>query len=242
MNRRKPELQALDVTTWPTVAWTELDAAARERFRSRMQAIERYALGDFAAAFGGRRQDEIGCGHRRHFDMQVDAVDQRAGNPRLIVGGAAGVGPAAAGKAGFAGAAAAARIHCPDQHEPRRIGDAMIGAGNGNLAGFQRLAQRVERLRLEFRQLVEEQHAVVRERDFARPRVQAAADQRRHAGGMMRGAERTAVGQRATFDFAGDRSDHGDFEQFRHYVAFTPRPFSRISMPNVRYTIDSYAE
>ena len=71
-----------------------------------------------------------------------------------------------------------------------------------------------ERLRLEFRQLVQKQHAVVRERNFAGPRVQAAADQRRHAGGMMRGAERTAVGERAAFDFAGDRSDHGDFEQF----------------------------
>ena len=56
-------------------------------------AGERDALGNFAAAFGRRRQDEIGGGHRRHFDMQVDAVDQRAGNPRLIVGGAARVGP-----------------------------------------------------------------------------------------------------------------------------------------------------
>ena len=55
---------------------------------------------------------------------------------------------------------------------------------------------------------------MVRERYFARPRVQAAADQRRHAGGMMRRAERTAVGQRAAFDFAGDGGDHGDFEQF----------------------------
>nr|WP_321167037.1 helix-turn-helix domain-containing protein [Caballeronia cordobensis] len=46
MSRRKPELQALDVTMWPTVAWTELDSAARERFKSRMQAIERYARGE----------------------------------------------------------------------------------------------------------------------------------------------------------------------------------------------------
>lgn len=46
MSRRKPELQALDVTTWPTVAWTELDAAARKHFRARMQAIERYAQGE----------------------------------------------------------------------------------------------------------------------------------------------------------------------------------------------------
>jgi hypothetical protein len=42
-------------------------------------ARQRDALGDFAAAFGRRRQDEIGGGHRRHFDMQVDAVERRSG-------------------------------------------------------------------------------------------------------------------------------------------------------------------
>jgi len=31
------------------------------------------ALCDLAASFGWRRQDEIGGGHRRHLDMQVDA-------------------------------------------------------------------------------------------------------------------------------------------------------------------------
>jgi hypothetical protein len=90
----------------------------------------------------------------------------------------------------------------------------MIGARNGHFACLQRLTQRVERLRPEFRQFIQEQHAVMRQRNLAGPRVQAAADQSRHAGGMMRRAERTAVGQRAAFDFAGDRSDHGDFEQF----------------------------
>ncbi len=45
----------------------------------------------------------------------------------------------------------------------------MVGARDRDLAGLERLAQRVERLRLEFRQFVEEQHAVVRERDLARP-------------------------------------------------------------------------
>jgi hypothetical protein len=82
------------------------------------------------------------------------AVDQRTGDPCLIIRGTAGVGPAAAGKAGFAGSAAAARIHRPDQHEARRIGDAMIGARNGHFTGLQRLAQRIERLRLELRNYV----------------------------------------------------------------------------------------
>jgi hypothetical protein len=39
------------------------------------------------------------------------------------------------------------------------------------------------------------------ERDFAGARAQSAADQRRHAGGMMRRAERAAIGERAALVF-----------------------------------------
>jgi hypothetical protein len=38
----------------------------------------RHTLGDFAAALGRRWQDEIGGRHRRHLDMKVDAIEQRA--------------------------------------------------------------------------------------------------------------------------------------------------------------------
>jgi GTP cyclohydrolase IA len=109
------------------------------------------ARGNLAAAFGGRRQDQVGGRHSRHFDVQIDAIDQRTRNAGLVVGGAAGVRAAAAGEARFAGFAATARIHGRDQHEARWIGDAMVGARDRNFAGFERLAQRVERLRLEFR-------------------------------------------------------------------------------------------
>jgi hypothetical protein len=37
--------------------------------------------------------------------------------------------------------AAAAGIHRRDQHEARRIGDAVVGAGDQNLAGLERLAE-----------------------------------------------------------------------------------------------------
>ncbi|KML38954.1 integrase [Burkholderia cepacia] len=46
MNRRKPAFQSLNVTTWPTLAWTGLDPAIAEPVKVRMQAIERYARGD----------------------------------------------------------------------------------------------------------------------------------------------------------------------------------------------------
>ncbi|KVU23523.1 DDE-type integrase/transposase/recombinase [Burkholderia ubonensis] len=46
MSRRKPEFQSLDVTTWPTLAWTELDVPRSKRIKLSMQAIECYARGD----------------------------------------------------------------------------------------------------------------------------------------------------------------------------------------------------
>ena len=67
------------------------------------------------AAFRRRRQDQVGGGNRRHLDMEVDTVEQRAGQPRLIVGGAARIRAALAGEARLAGAAAAARVHRGDE-------------------------------------------------------------------------------------------------------------------------------
>ena len=82
-----------------------------------------------------------------------------------------------------------------------------------HLAGLERLAERIEHLRRELRQLVEEEHAVMGERDFARPRADAAADHRRHRGGMMRRAERPPVGELSVGELAGDRGDHRDFQE-----------------------------
>lgn len=46
MNRRKPELQVIDLTVWPTVAYTEFDDDTRRVFDARMQAVLGYARGD----------------------------------------------------------------------------------------------------------------------------------------------------------------------------------------------------
>jgi putative transposase len=46
MNRRKPDLQAIDVSAWPTVAYTEFDQATRNMFEKRQQAILRYVAGE----------------------------------------------------------------------------------------------------------------------------------------------------------------------------------------------------
>lgn len=50
MNRRKPELQVIDVSAWPTVAYTELDEAARLTFETRRQAVVRYVDGESVKA------------------------------------------------------------------------------------------------------------------------------------------------------------------------------------------------
>lgn len=46
MNRRRAELQAIDIGAWPTVAYTELDEAARHAFEAHRQALLRYVAGD----------------------------------------------------------------------------------------------------------------------------------------------------------------------------------------------------
>ena len=90
----------------------------------------------------------------------------------------------------------------------------MVGAGDRHFAALQRLAQRIEYPRIELRELIEEEDAVVRQRDLARLGAQSAADQRRHTGRMMRSPERPLAGERAVGDFAGDRGNHRYFQEF----------------------------
>jgi putative transposase len=45
MNRRKSELQSIDLAQWPTVAYTEFDPEAKAAFQARMVAVQQYANG-----------------------------------------------------------------------------------------------------------------------------------------------------------------------------------------------------
>ena len=90
----------------------------------------------------------------------------------------------------------------------------MIGVRDRDLTGIERLAQRIERLGLELGELIEEQHAMMRERNLSGLR----AGRRRLKPACWRndvGAERPTVGECAALQLAGDRRDHRDFEQFR---------------------------
>ncbi len=91
----------------------------------------------------------------------------------LVIGAA--FGGAAAGLCRIAQITAAAGIHGRHKLEPRRIAHMRIGPRHHRLAGFNRLAQTVQRPALEFRQLVQKQNAQMRQRHFTGPHFQPAA-------------------------------------------------------------------
>src|SRR5262245_45961135 len=88
----------------------------------------------------------------------------------------------------------------------------MICARDDHLTRLERLAQRVEHTRLEFRQLVEEEHAEVREAGFPRLWPSPAANERRHARRVMWGTERTRGRKLASHELARKAVHHRDFE------------------------------
>lgn len=85
--------------------------------------------------------------------------------------------------------AARTRIERRDQHEVGRERRAGKCAADGHRAIFQRLAEDFQRLTIELRQLVQEQHAMMTERDFARRGNGTAADQACVTDGVVRRTE-----------------------------------------------------
>ena len=61
MNRCKPELQAIDLATWPGIAWTDLDTEARKVIRQRMHALELFVQGEPVQAI----EDSTGVNRRQ---------------------------------------------------------------------------------------------------------------------------------------------------------------------------------
>src|SRR5437763_13111483 len=84
--------------------------------------------------------------------MQIDAVEERPGNARLVFLGAAR--RTTAGTAGLGEIAAAARVHRRDELHARREGDMAVGARDADATGFERLAQRLEGGTVELRNYV----------------------------------------------------------------------------------------
>src|SRR5947207_929842 len=146
---------------------------------------------------------------RRQLHVQVDAVEQRTRQPSQVSVALGGCAQAPIERR----TAAATGVGRGDELEARgEIRDA-AGARDGDAAVLERLAQRLEHVLLELRQLVQEQHPAVGERHLARPRRAAAADQAGDRDGVMRRAERARVDERAAApQESGHRPDRRHLE------------------------------
>ena len=94
------------------------------------------------------------------------------------------------------GVAAGRGVHRRDQHELGGKFDGAMHARHRHLAALQRLAERLQHVAAELRQLVEKQDAMMRHRHLPRPRDAPAAHQRLRRRRMMRRAHRPLVHQR----------------------------------------------
>ena len=164
-------------------------------------------------AFGCRTAAQLFILDGRHLNVNVDAIEQRAGDlghvaldhrrrthalARLVVEVAAG-----------------AWVHGRGQHEARREAERHGGARNGDGVILKRLPHHLQHVAWKLRQFVEEQQAVVCERDLARTRNDAAADQACVGDGVVRRAEGPLRNQaRGCVQHAGDGVNLGGLQGF----------------------------
>ena len=156
---------------------------------------------------------QIAHRYRGGLNVQIDPVEQRTAHPRPVTLDLRG--RAAAFVFRIAEIAARAGVHRGHQHEAAGQGNLAGAARDGDLAVLQWLAHHLEGRAFELRQLVEKEHAVVRERDFAGAGDRAAAEQRDIRNRVVRAAE----GPRAPLHFAVERAAGGgmdakNFEKF----------------------------
>jgi len=140
--------------------------------------------------------------------VHVDGIEQRTGDARAVL--AHLVRRAAIASKRIPKKSAGTGIHCGDQLKAGWKFRLARRPRDRNGAGLERFAQDFEDAPVEFRQFVEEQHAMVRERYFARARV-TAADQGHRRSGMMRRPERTVFPPAWGKSFV-QRLDRGGFE------------------------------
>ena len=172
----------LDFLRAQQVVWLALALCLRVRRRH-------HACAHSGARFARGCAGEFGLIQGRHVDLQVDAVEQRPGNPGAITRHLIGV--AAAFARCVAQIAAGAGVHRGHQLKARREIRLTRRARNRHAARLQRLAQHFEYAAVKLGQLVEEQHTVMRERNLAGARHCAAAHECHARCRVMRCAHHT---------------------------------------------------
>src|SRR5271157_4212790 len=163
-------------------------------------------------ALDGRRAAQFLIFNGRDFDVNVDAVEKRAGDLGHVT---LNHGRGALALAGLVvEEAAGAGIHGRGEHKARGEANRHGGAGDGDGVVFQGLAQDLEDVAGKLRKLVEEEQAVVSQRDLAGSGDDAAADQSGVGDGVMRRAE-GALGDEALcgVEDAGDGVNLGGFQR-----------------------------
>ena len=171
------------------------------------------ALANRARTFAAVAAHHIVERHARDFDLQIDAVEQRSRELADVLCDHCVV--AAAFRAARAAIAARTRIHRRDELKARRIRERSGSARNGHRAFLERLPHHLDRAARELGQLVEKEHAVVRERDLARLGERAAADERGLADRVMRKPKRPCAHDAGAADEqSGDAVDLRDLERF----------------------------
>lgn len=171
--------------------WQPLDRSVEKRGRSICSlqwATRKAAAGRSDATGDGARRlprgsAELGSTRSRQRDDEVEAVEQRS--RELLPKGRQPLSRALAIRAGVAAPAAGTHVHAGKELEPSRKDRPPSHSGHGDLAVLERLAQRLEHRSLELWQLVEEEHAAMRERGLTRPRARATADDGGHRSAVM---------------------------------------------------------
>ena len=144
--------------------------------------------------------------------MHVEAIEQGTREAPAIAPHLGGRAAALARR--IPEAPAGTGVHGGDELECGRILALQGGPRHDHDPGLERLAQRLKHRTLELRQLVEKQHAVVREADLAGSGARTAAHQGRARGGVVRRTERALPELRGREARSAHRSDCGHLQRF----------------------------
>ena len=151
------------------------------------------ALADYRGVFRFLILRQLFVFHRRNLDVQIDAIEQRAGHAGQVSLDQRRRARAVVQNVSII--AALAGIHCRGQHEAGGKRQRHCSAGNRHFAVLERLAQHVQHMAVEFRQFIQKQHAVVRQADFSRPAASSLRRSGRHP--KWCGAERETDASRS---------------------------------------------
>ena len=147
------------------------------------------AVADRGRAFLRALTGNVSIFDGRHFDVQIDAIEQRSRDSLTITLYLNRTATAFSFQ--IAKVAARARIHCCNEHEFRWKSDTASGARHRDFSILERLAHHFQRRPFELGQLIEKEDTVVGEAHFTGVRKCAATEKSNVTDGVMRIAERS---------------------------------------------------